>query len=81
MLLTQCRSSAKVGREQSYEQTHSSARTGSGEALAFEDVTEVTAASRASDLDALHTPSTIHMAIYGAGNGCIGRNQSDNNYG
>ena len=43
------------------------------EALALEDVPEVTAATRASDLDAGHTPALVLMTGDGAGNGCTRR--------
>ena len=38
------------------------------EALALEDVPEVTAATRASDLDAGHTPALVLMTGHSAGN-------------
>ena len=38
------------------------------EALALEDVPEVTAATRAGDLDAGHTPALVLMAGHSAGN-------------
>ena len=43
------------------------------EALALEDVPEVTAATRASDLNAGHTPALVLMTGDGTGNGCTRR--------
>lgn len=40
-----------------------------GEAFAFENVSQMTSAASAGDLDALHAECAVHMAVNGAWNG------------